>query len=45
MHRLLQANELYKKIPKEFLDRNDAIAMQYLIEDWQFDSKRPTLIR
>lgn len=45
MDRLLQANELYKKIPKEFLDRNDAIAMQYLIEDWQFDSKRPTLIR
>ncbi|WUJ71473.1 glucarate dehydratase [Kribbella soli] len=25
--------------------RNDAIAMQYLIEDWEFDPKRPCMVR
>ena len=25
--------------------RNDAIAMQYLIEDWTFDPKRPCMVR
>ena len=26
-------------------DRDDAIAMQYLIPDWNFDPKRPAMVR
>ncbi|QYN46070.1 glucarate dehydratase family protein [Gilliamella sp. ESL0405] len=37
------AHELYKKLPNGA--RNDAIAMQYLIENWQFDRKRPCMVR
>jgi len=38
-----RAAELYKKLPSG--DRDDAMAMQYLIPDWKFDSKKPCLVR
>lgn len=38
-----KAHELYKKLPNSA--RNDGIAMQYLIPGWQFDRKRPCMIR
>ncbi|HYJ54405.1 MAG TPA: glucarate dehydratase [Mycobacterium sp.] len=37
------AHELYKR--EGLGSRDDAIAMQYLIPDWKFDSKRPALQR
>ncbi|PAM94463.1 glucarate dehydratase, partial [Flavobacterium sp. IR1] len=38
-----EAHELYKR---EGLGvRDDSIAMQYLIPGWQFDNKRPCLVR
>lgn len=37
------ANELYWKLPSH--DRDDGMAMQYLIPNWKFDSKRPALVR
>jgi len=40
---LQKANELYKK--HGLGARDDAIAMQYLIPGWTFDSKRPALVR
>ena len=40
-----QANRLYCAIPSCFRDRNDAIAMQYLVPNWVYDSKRPCLVR
>lgn len=43
MDRLLDAHELYQK--KALDARNDAIGMQYLIQDWAFDPKRPALVR
>ena len=41
--KLAKAHALYEKL--KFHERNDAIAMQYLIKDWKFDSKKPTLCR
>jgi glucarate dehydratase len=38
-----RAHALYKKLPGG--DRDDAMAMQYLINGWKFDPKRPTLKR
>ena len=38
-----RANALYRSLPAGA--RNDAIAMQYLIEGWAFDPKRPSLVR
>ncbi len=43
MEKIMAANELYSKI--EFHDRNDAVAMQYLIPNWKFDPKKPALVR
>lgn len=43
MERVLEANRLYKKLPTH--DRDDAMAMQYLIPGWKFDSKKPCLVR
>ncbi|WP_226504745.1 glucarate dehydratase [Pseudomonas sp. MWU16-30317] len=40
---LAAANETYKGMGLGA--RNDAVAMQYLIPDWQFDAKRPCLVR
>jgi glucarate dehydratase len=37
------AHELYQK--EGLGARDDAIGMQYLIEGWTFDSKRPALVR
>ena len=41
----MKAHELYKTMPKEYRDRNDALAMQYLIKDWKYDSKKPCMVR
>lgn len=43
MDKVMKANELYRKMSSG--DRNDAMAMQYLIKDWKFDSKKPCLVR
>lgn len=40
---LAAAHELY--LEHGLGARNDAIAMQYLIEDWAFDPKRPCMVR
>ena len=43
MGQVMKAHELHKKLPTG--SRNDAMAMQYLIPGWQFDRKRPCMIR
>lgn len=43
MEKVAQANELYRKLPSH--DRDDAMAMQYLIPNWKYDSKKPCLVR
>lgn len=43
MDRVMKANELYRSM--ETHDRDDAKAMQYLIKDWKYDSKKPCLVR
>ncbi|MFI5556091.1 enolase C-terminal domain-like protein [Streptomyces sp. NPDC051738] len=43
MDRLLAAHELYKE--KALSGRDDAIGMQYLVDGWTFDAKRPCLVR
>lgn len=43
MDKVAKAHELYMSLPNH--DRDDAVAMQYLIKDWKFDSKRPCLVR
>lgn len=43
MDKVMKANELYNKLDKG--DRDDAMAMQYLIKNWKFDSKRPCMVR
>lgn len=43
MDKVERANRLYKSLPSH--DRNDAEAMQYLIKDWKYDSKKPCLVR
>lgn len=45
MEKLLKAHELYKTMPAKFRDRDDALAMQYLIKDWKYDSKKPCMVR
>ncbi|MBN9309940.1 enolase C-terminal domain-like protein [Devosia sp.] len=40
---LAAAHALYRRLPAGA--RNDAMAMQYLIEGWTFDPKRPALVR
>jgi len=41
--RLIEAHALYKE--QALSGRDDAVGMQYLIEDWAFDAKRPCLVR
>ncbi|MCE9662183.1 glucarate dehydratase family protein [Halomonas sp. M5N1S17] len=41
--KLLEAHELYNKLST--VNRNDAFAMQHLIPGWQFDPKRPAMVR
>ena len=43
MERVLQANDLYNHLPTH--DRDDGMAMQYLIPGWRYDHKRPCLVR
>jgi glucarate dehydratase len=40
---LAAAHDLYLKLPSGA--RDDAVAMQYLVPGWQFDPKRPCLVR
>lgn len=41
--RVEAANRLYNKLPNH--DRDDAMAMQYLIPGWKYDHKKPCLVR
>lgn len=41
--KLEEANKLY--FDKGLGARDDSLAMQYLIEDWKFDNKKPSLVR
>lgn len=43
MEKVMAVNALYNKMDNH--DRDDAMAMQYLISDWRFDSKKPVLVR
>ncbi|WP_110674331.1 enolase C-terminal domain-like protein [Salinicola sp. RZ23] len=43
MAQLEQAHALYRSL--DVRSRNDAMAMQYLIDGWRFDPKRPALVR
>ena len=43
MKRVEEANRLYNSLPSH--DRNDAMAMQYLIPGWKYDHKKPCLVR
>ncbi|MCO6557508.1 MAG: glucarate dehydratase [Gilliamella sp.] len=43
MDQVMKAHELFKGM--KLGNRNDAIAMQYLIPNWQFDNKKPCLVR
>jgi len=43
MDKVMEANRLYESLPTH--DRDDAMAMQYLIPGWKFDSKKPALVR
>ncbi|MDR1534822.1 MAG: glucarate dehydratase, partial [Planctomycetota bacterium] len=37
------AHRLYRTLPSG--ERDDAMAMRYLIKDWKFDPARPCLVR
>ncbi len=41
--KLMEAHRLYQSL--DVTQRNDAMAMQYLIPGWEFDPKRPALVR
>ncbi|MDR5905722.1 enolase C-terminal domain-like protein [Franzmannia qiaohouensis] len=41
--KLMEAHRLFKSL--DVTQRNDAMAMQYLIDGWAFDPKRPALVR
>ena len=43
MDKIMQAHELHKKLPSGA--RNDAIPMQFYFPGWQFDRKRPCMVR
>jgi glucarate dehydratase-related protein len=43
MEALEEANKLYRSLPAGA--RDDAMAMQYLIDDWKFDPNRPAFVR
>jgi len=40
-----RAHQLYCSMPARFRDRDDSMAMQYLIPNWTYDSKHPCLVR
>ncbi|GEN23175.1 glucarate dehydratase [Halomonas cupida] len=41
--KLMEAHQKYRSL--DVTQRNDAMAMQYLIKGWEFDPKRPALVR
>ncbi|RFZ77911.1 glucarate dehydratase [Lacrimispora amygdalina] len=43
MERVMEANGLYNSLSSH--DRDDALAMQYLIPGWKYDCKKPALVR
>ena len=43
MERVEEANRLYRQMTTH--DRDDAMAMQYLIPNWKYDPKKPCLVR
>lgn len=43
MNRVWKANALYNSL--SYHNRNDAIGMQYLIPGWQFNAKKPCMVR
>ena len=43
MDKVWKANAFYNRLPSH--ERDDAMAMQYLIPGWKFDHKRPALVR
>jgi glucarate dehydratase len=43
MDAVMKAHEVYKKL--SYGARNDAVSMQYLIPGWEFDSKKPCMVR
>lgn len=43
MEKVMEANRLYHSMPNH--DRDDAMAMQYLIPGWKYDFKKPCLVR
>jgi len=43
MDQIEKAHQLYQKIRLD--ERDDSVAMQYLIPGWKFDAKRPCLVR
>jgi len=43
MEQVEKANSLYNKLPSG--SRDDSVAMQYLIQGWKFDNKKPCLVR
>ena len=43
MERVMEANRLYNQMDNH--DRDDAMAMRYLIPGWRYDSKKPCLVR
>lgn len=42
MDKVMKANKLYNAMPSH--DRNDAMAMQYLIPNWKYDCNKPALL-
>lgn len=40
-----RAHQLYCSMPACFRERDDSMAMQYLIPNWTYDSKHPCLVR
>lgn len=39
------ANDLYNSLDSKYKKRDDSLAMQYLIPNWKYDNKKPSLIR
>jgi len=43
MDKVMEANGRYNRLPSH--ERDDAMAMQYLIPGWKYDCKKPALVR
>ena len=43
MDKVMEANGRYSRLPSH--ERDDAMAMQYLIPGWKYDCKKPALVR